>query len=153
MKLSEKILAARRRRGMSQEELAGRLNVSRQAVSRWETGVSIPSMDSLIELSKLYDVPVDYFMGKAVPANNPAVESSGSKSAVDSRACYMSRLKNALIIILAVLLVIASIVIVHFIIERNHAESPRDYYREGELEEVDIEDIPEINSFDLGVIG
>ena len=153
MEMKDRFIQLRREKQMTQAELAEALNVSRQAVSRWETGASIPSMDSLIELSKLYDVPVDYFMGKAVPANNPAVESSGSKSAVDSRACYMSRLKNALIIILAVLLVIASIVIVHFIIERNHTESPRDYYREGELEEVDIEDIPEINSVDLGVIG
>ena len=101
MEMKDRFIQLRREKQMTQAELAEALNVSRQAVSRWETGASIPSMDSLIELSKLYDVPVDYFMGKAVPANNPAVESSGSKSAVDSRACYMSRLKNALIIILA----------------------------------------------------
>ena len=40
MKLSEKIIRLRKRRGLSQEELAERLGVSRQAVSRWESGVS-----------------------------------------------------------------------------------------------------------------
>ncbi len=153
MEMKDRFIQLRREKQMTQAELAEVLNVSRQAVSRWETGASIPSMDSLIELSKLYGVPVDYFMGKSVPVNDPAVETDGSKSAVDSRARYMSRLKNTLIIILAVLLVIASIVIAHFIIERNHAENPRDYYRADELEEIDVEDIPKINSFDLGVVG
>ena len=74
MEMKDRFIQLRREKQMTQAELAEALNVSRQAVSRWETGASIPSMDSLIELSKLYDVPVDYFMGKAVPANNPAVE-------------------------------------------------------------------------------
>ena len=43
MKLSEKILRLRKARGMSQEELAGELNVSRQAVSRWESGSAVES--------------------------------------------------------------------------------------------------------------
>ena len=48
---------------MSQQDLAEALNVSRQAVSRWEVGIAIPSMDNLLALSKLFGVPTDELMG------------------------------------------------------------------------------------------
>ncbi len=62
MKLSEKLLALRKQRGMSQEELAEKLDVSRQAVSRWETGSAQPDASNLLQLSKLYGVTADYLL-------------------------------------------------------------------------------------------
>lgn len=62
MKLEEKLLALRKEKGLSQLMLAEIMNVSRQAVSRWELGISIPSTENLMSLSKLYGVPIDYLM-------------------------------------------------------------------------------------------
>ena len=59
MKLCEKLYELRRAAGLSQEELAERLNVSRQAVSKWENGAAQPELSKLVELSRLYGVSVD----------------------------------------------------------------------------------------------
>ena len=59
MTLSEKILDLRTRRGMSQEDLAAALEVSRQSVSKWETGQSTPDLDKIIRLADLFGVSVD----------------------------------------------------------------------------------------------
>ena len=59
MELYEKLYELRRASGMSQEELAEKLGVSRQAVSKWESGATQPELSKLIELSKLYNVSVD----------------------------------------------------------------------------------------------
>ena len=47
---------------MSQEELAGLLYITRQALSKWENGTSIPSIDSLLEVSKIFNVSFDYLL-------------------------------------------------------------------------------------------
>ena len=56
MTFSETLTSARKRRGWSQEELAARIQVSRQAVSKWETGAAEPSTSNLLALAKLYGV-------------------------------------------------------------------------------------------------
>lgn len=67
MTLAEKILSLRTSRGMSQDDLAEKLEVSRQSVSKWETGQSIPDLDKIIKLAELFDVSVDELVrdGKA----------------------------------------------------------------------------------------
>lgn len=59
MNLPEKLAFLRRAKGLCQQELADEMNVSRQAVSKWESGNVMPSLDNLIYLSKLYGVTVD----------------------------------------------------------------------------------------------
>lgn len=59
MKLAEKLQTLRKERGMSQENLAEIIGVSRQAVSKWESGQSYPEMDKLIALSELFNVSID----------------------------------------------------------------------------------------------
>ena len=59
MNLSDKLTELRRAGGMSQEELAEKLGVSRQAVSKWESGATMPELSKLIELAKLYRVSLD----------------------------------------------------------------------------------------------
>ena len=63
VKLNERLISLRKDKRMSQQDLAEALNVSRQAVSRWEVGIAIPSMDNLLALSKLFGVPTDELMG------------------------------------------------------------------------------------------
>ena len=62
MNVSEKIRTLRKSKGMSQEELAGQVNISRQAVSRWENGTALPDADNIVQLSKLFGVTTDYLL-------------------------------------------------------------------------------------------
>ena len=62
MALSEKLYILRRKSGLSQEQLAEQLNVSRQAISKWEAGQSIPESDKLLSISNYFHVSLDYLM-------------------------------------------------------------------------------------------
>ena len=62
MKLGEKLISLRKAKGLTQLMVAEELNVSRQAISRWESETAMPSTENLRCLSELYDVPVDYLL-------------------------------------------------------------------------------------------
>ncbi|MDD3218931.1 MAG: helix-turn-helix transcriptional regulator [Lachnospiraceae bacterium] len=68
MNLSEKILQLRKKNGWSQEELAEKCNVSRQSVSKWEGGVSIPDLDKILLMSQMFGVTTDYLLKDEVDA-------------------------------------------------------------------------------------
>ena len=59
MELSQKITYLRKQKGWSQEQLATKLEVSRQAVYKWEAGISQPEIDKLKKIAKLFDVSFD----------------------------------------------------------------------------------------------
>lgn len=63
MKTKDVILDLRTKSGMSQEELAGKIFVTRQAVSRWETGETLPNTETLKLLSRLFDVSINTLLG------------------------------------------------------------------------------------------
>lgn len=69
--LNENIKALRKAKGLSQEELAIRLNVVRQTVSKWEQGRSVPDADMLIALSEALEVPVSTLLGETIPEAAP----------------------------------------------------------------------------------
>ena len=60
--LSDKIYQLRRRFGWSQEELAEKLGVSRQSVSKWESGASQPDVERILQISALFQVSTDYLL-------------------------------------------------------------------------------------------
>lgn len=62
MIFADKIVTLRKRNGWSQEDLAARVNVSRQAVAKWEAAQSVPSLDKIIQLSQIFDVTTDYLL-------------------------------------------------------------------------------------------
>lgn len=62
MKLDEKLYTLRKKSGLSQEQLGEQLHVSRQAISKWESGQSVPESDKLIAISKYFNVTLDYLM-------------------------------------------------------------------------------------------
>ena len=70
MRLSDKIVGLRKSGGMSQEELAEKLNVSRQAVSRWEMGTAMPDAKNILQLSKLFNVTTDYLLNDEYQSDN-----------------------------------------------------------------------------------
>ena len=64
--LSENIKAIRKSKGLSQEELAVKLNVVRQTISKWEQGLSVPDSDMLISISEALETPVSTLLGETV---------------------------------------------------------------------------------------
>ena len=64
--LNENIKAIRKSKGLSQEELAIKLNVVRQTVSKWEQGLSVPDSDLLIAISEALETPVETLLGETI---------------------------------------------------------------------------------------
>lgn len=75
MILAEKIIKLRKQNGWSQEELAAKLEVSRQSVSKWESAASVPELDKIIRLSEIFGVSTDYLLKEETQAGTEADES------------------------------------------------------------------------------
>ncbi len=69
--LNENLKAIRKSKGLSQEELAAKLNVVRQTVSKWEQGLSVPDSDILISISEVLETPVSVLLGETVAGKEP----------------------------------------------------------------------------------
>ena len=86
MKLNEKILYCRKRAGLSQEALAAKIGVSRQAVSKWELGDTVPELDKLVALAQAFGVTTDELLGMREPVREtekPAPQTSRLPEDVD----------------------------------------------------------------------
>lgn len=79
MEFNNKLYELRKQKGFSQEELANRLNVSRQTVSKWEVGDSTPDMEKLIAISDLFGISLDELILDKVPTPPPVVQSAKSE--------------------------------------------------------------------------
>ena len=67
MEFNNKLYELRKQKGFSQEELANRLNVSRQTISKWEVGESTPDMENLVAISELFEISLDELVLDIVP--------------------------------------------------------------------------------------
>lgn len=93
MNLSEKIMDLRKRSGWSQEELAEQLGISRQSVSKWETGESVPDLERIIRMSELWNVSTDYLLKERESEDQPGDApgsglNGGSFTSSDSGTAY-----------------------------------------------------------------
>lgn len=73
MTLGEKIKEARKQCGLSQEQLAEKMNVSRSAIAKWETDKGLPDIDNLKALSQLLNVSVDYLLDNGETLNESVI--------------------------------------------------------------------------------
>lgn len=85
MSIAEKILLLRKNNQWSQEELAARLNVSRQSISKWESAAAIPDIGKILEMSKLFGVTTDYLLKDDVPAPAPAADDKAQNRSLVSQ--------------------------------------------------------------------
>ncbi len=69
--LNENIKSIRKSKGLSQEELAVKLNVVRQTISKWEKGLSVPDSDMLISISEVLGTPVSILLGETIDESKP----------------------------------------------------------------------------------
>lgn len=79
MILADKIIALRKKNGWSQEELAEKLNVTRQSVSKWEGAQSVPDLDRVLQMSQIFGVSTDYLLKEELEEEQ-YVESMGSNA-------------------------------------------------------------------------
>ena len=109
MELKDKLIQLRKENKMTQADLADALNISRQAVSRWETGVAIPSTENLVELSKLFGVSVDVILDNAGIKGKATEESTIEKAPEQSR--QSKRWQNKKLVAIALVIAIITAVI------------------------------------------
>ena len=116
MILADKIIDLRKKAGWSQEELAEKLGVSRQSVSKWEGAQSIPDMNKILQLSELFGVSTDYLLKDsleapepvAAPAEDTDTEGATFVSMEEANAFLSYKAESAPRIALGVLLCILS---------------------------------------------
>lgn len=110
MTIGTKIADCRKRAGMSQEKLANELNISRQAVSRWETGEAVPDTEKVILLSKLFHVTTDYLLLDSVEAPQSAAPTENKNEESEKRAAEQKLKRQNLRIYFGKLLLILGII-------------------------------------------
>jgi len=78
MKLPDKIIKHRKANGWSQEDFAEKMDVSRQAISRWENGTALPDAQNILQISKLFHVTTDYLLNDDYESDSdiPAVKTA-----------------------------------------------------------------------------
>lgn len=93
MSLGSKIQELRKEKGLSQEKVSEKLEVSRQAISKWELDEAMPDTDNLIKLSNLFDISLDELVGKEKDSNSesfePIVEKKNRSSFFDINAMLL----------------------------------------------------------------
>lgn len=110
MRFGEKLSFLRKQHGMTQMELAEKLDISRQAVSRWEQGTSEPSTENLVSIGKLFGVPVDDLVNENVQLQAEStvqVAVAEEKEPAEKRSKYgIAKVVGIVIFAIAVALVI-----------------------------------------------
>ena len=136
METKEVLLSLRNKKGLSQEELAQRVFVTRQAVSRWETGETVPNTETLKLLSRLYDVSINTLLGSPrqllcqccgmpLEDGNLSREPSGDFNEDYCKWCYADGK-----FVYASLEALVEFLVSHFSGESFPPEQARVYYRE-----------------------
>lgn len=114
MILEEKLISLRKEKGLSQMKLAEMMNVSRQAISRWEVGAAVPSTDNLKFLGNLYGVSLEYLLHDDAPKPNQN-ETPMQKRIIEKQE---SRRKTVFVVLMAVLAVAVIVLSVMLLVEQ-----------------------------------
>lgn len=104
MKLGERIYRLRTEKNLSQEALAALLDVSRQSVSKWETGAAVPELDKLVKLCDVFGVTLDELAGRETEREMRGAESERERPAVGQKIVGYILLVFSLLVFLLLLL-------------------------------------------------
>ena len=126
MIFGEKLFELRKQKGLSQEELSFKLNVARQTISKWESGITTPDMENLIKISKLFEVSIDELVGNENDINKQVSELNNNniknENSLDSNIIKVKK-KNKVIKILVLyllILMIGSLIVFSCIVFRRY---------------------------------
>lgn len=112
MKFHDKLIKLRKSKGISQEELAEMMDVSRQAISRWELGSTLPDVPNLLKISELFDVSADYLIRDNYEADKDTFVSEDTKTSEyrNNKLYYLHLILGAVFLIIAFVYLIVSII-------------------------------------------
>ncbi len=118
--LGENIKKLRKEKGLSQEELASRLNVVRQTVSKWEQNISVPDSEMLISIAEIFEVSVGVLLGETTETKDTKSELEEISQKLENLNALLaenrSRTRRTLIRILAIILVAVSAILIAYAI-------------------------------------
>lgn len=112
MTLDKKLARLRKKEGVSQAEVSEKLDVSRQAVSRWESGEARPSTDNLQALCKLYRVPLDYLLNESEdepPPPTPVAPATESGPEQEGQEKRKRRIRQIMIVAVVLAMLVCCI--------------------------------------------
>ena len=99
MILADKIIRLRKKNGLTQEELADKMNVSRQAVSKWESAQTIPDLEKILQLSTLFGVTTDYLLKDEIEdeelTNDTSADTTVKRISIEEANAYIEQRKKA----------------------------------------------------------
>ena len=99
MILADKIIRLRKKNGLTQEELADKMNVSRQAVSKWEGAQTIPDLEKILQLSTLFGVTTDYLLKDEIEdeelTNDTSADTTVKRISIEEANAYIEQRKKA----------------------------------------------------------
>ena len=108
MELNEKLISLRKQNKLTQAQVAETLDVSRQAISNWETGAVLPSTDNLKALSRLYQVPADSLLNNDTDLFAGSVEKTAENNNTNSKFSILKKRRAIILIyLLTIFLVVA----------------------------------------------
>ena len=110
----ENIKTLRKQKGFSQEELAARLHVVRQTISKWEKNLSVPDADTLIRLAEILEVSVSELLGAKIENENTASDVAEQLSRINEQLAIKNRRSRRIWKIVAVIL--AAMVFINILI-------------------------------------
>lgn len=144
MTLREKLIVLRDRAGLSQMELADRLGVSRQAVSRWESGDTTPTMDKLKSLARIYGVSLDWLCSDTADGEPPeAAKPEADRNPDEAPAGKEGEKKQKIrAIAIALTIVVIALVCVWFAAKDKKADEADD---QGDNVKYDVVEMPDQN--------
>ncbi|MBR4605206.1 MAG: helix-turn-helix transcriptional regulator [Lachnospiraceae bacterium] len=105
MTIQDKLVLLRKKKGWSQEDLAEKIDVSRQAISRWENGTALPDAENLRQLSHLYEVSTDYLLNDELESNDDLPQEKTDEETI----CIIDKKQLLCWLIASVAFVIATI--------------------------------------------
>lgn len=110
----ENLKTLRKQKGFSQEELATRLHVVRQTISKWEKNLSVPDADTLIRLAEILEVSVSELLGEKIENENTASDVAVQLSRINEQLAIKNRRSRRIWKVIAIIVVVA--VVINFFI-------------------------------------
>ncbi|MHC5374237.1 helix-turn-helix domain-containing protein [Enterococcus sp. LJL120] len=108
MTVGEKIKSLRTKQNISQQALADHLNISRQAISRWENNTSLPDLTTLIAIAKFFNIPLDFFSDETTTkTNSTKIPNSDKPSKKVSRDEVLKEATPYILVLVVILTLIA----------------------------------------------
>jgi putative transcriptional regulator len=107
---SENLKTLRKQKGFSQEELAARLNVVRQTISKWEKNLSVPDADTLIRLAEILEVSVSELLGTKIENENVTNDVAEQLSRINEQLAIKNRRSRRIWKVVAIILAVIVLV-------------------------------------------